>query len=169
MISAIFFVDANIVCVPLPGSGRPASGQRHRLVVSGEFNMPMNGDRSIPLGILLDRVLIDAFERQFPGIRPFGLVETSIEVVVVDFNARGSITHNRKHAPEAARFGNVYDGLDTRRSTSRDRRCREVERPDTKKGFILSGETGGHSKSLQLSEHPPSPSAKWRATATTAF
>jgi hypothetical protein len=37
--------------------------------------MPMNGDRSIPACILLDRVLIDAFERKFPGIRPFGLVE----------------------------------------------------------------------------------------------
>jgi hypothetical protein len=40
--------------------------------------MPMNDDRSIRAGILLDRILIDAFERKFPGIRLFGLVETSI-------------------------------------------------------------------------------------------
>lgn len=105
--------------------------------------MPMNGDRSIPADILLDRVLIDAFGRKFPGIRPFGLVETSIEAVVVDLNARGFITHDGQRASEAARFANVYDGLDTRRSASRDRRCCEVELPDTKKGFILAVRPAG--------------------------
>ena len=82
----LLLVDADIVCVLLSASGHAVSGQRNCLAVSGELNVPMNGDRSTPAGILLDRVLIDAFERKFPGIRSFGLVETSVEVVVVDFN-----------------------------------------------------------------------------------
>ena len=48
----------------------------------------MDSDRSTSAGILLNRVLIDAFERKFPGIRAFGLVDTSVEVVMVDLNAR---------------------------------------------------------------------------------
>ena len=58
----LLLVDANIVCVLLSASGRAVSGQPHRLAVSGEFNVPMNGDRSTSAGILLNRVLIDAFE-----------------------------------------------------------------------------------------------------------
>jgi len=68
----LFLVDADIVCVLLSASGDAVSGQRNCLAVPGELTVPMNGDRSTPAGILLDRVLIDAFDRKFPG--PPGLL-----------------------------------------------------------------------------------------------
>ncbi len=139
-------VDPDIVCVFLAAAGYAVRGIRHRLAVSGDLNVAVNGDRSIPPRVLLDGMLIDALEREFSRIRSFGPVEASVEVVVVNLDTGRFFAHDSQHAPEAARFGGVHDRLAQWRSPPGDRGCREAKFPNPEEGFVLSIENSGPSQ-----------------------
>jgi hypothetical protein len=69
-------VDARVLLVLLSAAGRPGRDERHRFPVLRQLNAPIDRDLTAAASLLLDRVRVNAAERQFPRIGALSLMKS---------------------------------------------------------------------------------------------